>query len=226
MRRVVFVPLLITIALIAIAGGIGYWIYNGYMYYNTDDAQITGPIVNVSAPSAGNLATLTVKQGDNVTVGQVIATITPMTATTTASSGATAPAATTLKITSPINGTVLQTSAVQGQALSPGLPIAELTDLHSVNVTAYVDEGSIDNVKIGQDVDIHVDAYSDTSFTGHVQQIVMATAGEFSLLPTEDNASGNFTKVGQRIPVIISVDGNVGKALVPGMSVEVTIHIH
>jgi multidrug resistance efflux pump len=55
---------------------------------------------------------------------------------------------------------------------------------------------------------------------------VPATAGSFSLLPTQDNASGNFTKVAQRVPVIISVDGNGGKAILSGMSVEVTIHLH
>jgi multidrug resistance efflux pump len=102
----------------------------------------------------------------------------------------------------------------------------QVTDLNNINVTAYVDENSISNVKVGQNVDIKVDAYSDTSFTGHVQQIVPAAASEFSLLPTQDNASGNFTKVGQRIPVIITLDGNGGKNIVPGMSVEVTIHIH
>ena len=108
----------------------------------------------------------------------------------------------------------------------PGLTVVQVTDLNSVNVTAYVDEGAINNVKVGQDVDIHIDAYSDTSFTGKVQRIVMATAGQFSLLPTEDNVSGNFTKVGQRIPVVISLDGTSGKAVMPGLSVSVTIHIH
>ncbi len=91
---------------------------------------------------------------------------------------------------------------------------------------AYVDEGAINNISNGQSVDITVDSYSGTSLSGHVQQIVQAAAGEFSLLPTEDKASGNFTKVGQRIPVLISLDGTGGKDLVPGMSAEVTIHLH
>jgi multidrug resistance efflux pump len=72
---------------------------------------------------------------------------------------------------------------------------------------------------------VTVDAYSGTTFTGHIQQIVQATAGSFSLLPTQDNASGNFTKVSQRIPVIVTLDGN-GKDLVPGMSAQTTIHLH
>ena len=63
-------------------------------------------------------------------------------------------------------------------------------------------------------------------FSGHVSQIVGAAAEQFSLLPTEDNASGNFTKVSQRIPVNIELDGNPGFMLLPGMSAEATIHLH
>ncbi|HLZ63489.1 MAG TPA: HlyD family efflux transporter periplasmic adaptor subunit [Ktedonosporobacter sp.] len=219
MRRMILVPLLIVLAVLAIAGGIFYYAYNSYLYYTTDDAQLSGTIVPVMATSGGQLTTLSVKQGDTVTAGQAIATITP------ASNGATTtPSAITL--TSPIAGTILQTPVVAGQAVTPGLPLVELTDLNTLTVTAYVDEGSINNVKTGQDVDIHVDAFSDTTFSGKVQQIVQATAGSFSLLPTQDNASGNFTKVGQRIPVIISLTGNSGKNIIPGMSAEVTIHIH
>jgi multidrug resistance efflux pump len=215
----VFVPLLIFIALAAIGGGIFYWAYNNYLYYQTDDAQVSGQIVNVSAPLAGKLATLSVKQGDTVSAGQTIGTITPV------STGAPG-AGTSIDLTSPISGTIVQTAAVQNQVVVPGLTIVQVTNLNALNVTAYVDEGAIDNVKVGQDVDISVDAYSGTGFTGHVQQIVQSTEGEFSLLPTEDVASGNFTKVGQRVPVIITLDGNGGKDLVPGLSAEVSIHIH
>ena len=95
-----------------------------------------------------------------------------------------------------------------------------------MNVVAYVDENAINNVSTGQSVDIHIDAYSDTSFTGHVVQVIPAAAGQFSLLPNQDPTSGNFTKVGQRIPVVISLDANSGKLIMPGMSAEVTIHIH
>ena len=125
-----------------------------------------------------------------------------------------------------MNGTIIQVPTVQGQGVAPGLPIATVTNLNTITVTAYVDESAINNIQVGQSVDIKVDAYSDTNFTGHVQQIVKATAGQFSLLPNQDPTSSNFTKVGQRIPVIIILDGNGGKQLLPGMSVSVTIHIH
>jgi len=217
MRRVILVPILVVLAVAALLGGIGYYIYDSYMFYRTDDAQVTGNIVSVSAPTGGVLTTLSVKQNDSVTAGQSLGTVTPV------GSGA---AATAVNLTSPINGVVLTTPVVQGQTVAPGLTIVQVTDLSSLTVTAYVDESQLNNIKTTQDVDIHIDAYSDTTFTGKVQQIVQATAGSFSLIPNQDNTSGNFTKVGQRIPVVISLAGAGGKDIVPGMSVEVTIHLH
>ena len=223
MGRLILVPFLIFIALAAIGGGVAYWIYNNYTYYSTDDAQVNGQIVNVSAPTSGMLTSLSVKQGDGVTSGQTLGSITPA---STAGSNGSQGSPSAINITSPMSGRVLQVSAVQGQGVAPGLSLITLTDLSSVNVIAYVDESAISNISVGQSVDIHIDAYGDTSFSGHIQQIVQAAASEFSLLPTQDNASGNFTKVGQRIPVIITLNGNGGKDIVPGMSAEVTIHIH
>ncbi len=219
MRRMILVPVLIVLAVLAIIGGIGYYIYNGYMYYATDDAQVNGQIVNVSAPGNGQLATLSVKQGDKVTSGQTIGTI------SVAGTGANAQA-TTVNVTSPINGTIVQVPAIQGQSVAAGLTVVQVTDLSNLNVIAYVDENTINNVSNGQQVDVKVDAFNGTTYSGHVQQIVQATAGSFSLLPTQDNASGNFTKVGQRVPVIVNLNGNGGNDLVPGMSAQVTIHLH
>jgi len=219
----ILVPTLVVLAILAIAGGIAYYLYSNYISYHTDDAQVTGSILSISAPATGQITDLTVKLGDQITAGQTIAKITP--APTTSPTGARITPA-PINVTSPISGTVLQVPAIQGQVVAPGLTIAQLTNLNDVTITAFVDEGAINTIKIGQDVDVHVDAYSDTTFTGKVQQIVQATAGSFSLLPTQDNASGNFTKVGQRIPVIITLVGESGRTLMPGMSAEVTIHIH
>jgi multidrug resistance efflux pump len=222
MFRRIMIPILVFIALAAIAGGAIYWYWDGYMYYRTDDAQVSGQIVNVSAPAAGTLSTLSVSVGQAVSAGQIIGTVTVP--PTTAAGPASKPS--TVNLTSPINGTVVQVPAVQGQAVSPGLQLVSVTDLNSLNIVAYVDESSINNISVNQAVDISIDAYSGTSFSGHVEQIVQATAGQFSLLPNEDPTSGNFTKVGQRIPVLITLDSKNGKDIVPGMSAEVTIHLH
>jgi multidrug resistance efflux pump len=226
MRRTILVPLLIFVALAAIGGAVAYWIYDSYNFYRTDDAQVSGNIVSVSAPVAGTLTSLNVKLGAQVTAGQTIGAITPVSITSTASASGTSGSPASFDLTSPINGTILQVATVQGQNVSPGLSIVQVTDTNALAVIAYVDENSISNVNVGQTVDISIDAYSGTSFTGHVVQIIPAAAGTFSLIPNQDPTSGNFTKVGQRIPVVITLDSNANKLIVTGMSAQVTIHLH
>jgi multidrug resistance efflux pump len=226
MRRTILVPLLIFVALAAIGGAVAYWIYDSYNYYRTDDAQVTGNIVSVSAPVAGTLTSLDVKLGAQVTAGQTIGAITPVSITSTPSASGSSGSPTSFDLTSPINGTILQVATVQGQNVSPGLSIVQVTNTNALAVVAYVDENSISNVNVGQAVDISIDAYSGTNFTGHVAQIIPAAAGAFSLLPNQDPTSGNFTKVGQRIPVVITLDSNANKLIVTGMSASVTIHLH
>ena len=121
---------------------------------------------------------------------------------------------------------IVQVPAHVGQIVSPGVAIVQESDPRSLKITAYVDESAMKTIAIGQQVDIHVDAYSGMSLSGHVSQIVGASAGTFSLLPTQDTASGNFTKVSQRIPVNIYLDGPPDDTLLPGMSAEVTIQLH
>ena len=215
--RVILINILVFLALVAVIGIGGYLFYNNYNFYSTDDAQVTSNIVNITTTTPGTLNSLSVKVGDRVSGGQTIGTI-----NASDNKGGTI----SVNLTAPIGGTILQVPAVVGQVVTPGVPLAQETDLSNVTITAYVDEGALNNISTGQSVDIKVDAYSDTSFTGHVSQIINATASEFSLLPTQDNASGNFTKVGQRIPVIITLDGSAGKTLMPGMSATVTIHLH
>ncbi|EFH88562.1 HlyD family secretion protein [Ktedonobacter racemifer] len=217
MRRLILVPVLVFVALLAIAGAGAYWFYNSYNFYSTDDAQISGQILNISSPQAGQLTQLNVKQGDKVQAGQVIGSVAAVAQTGQKVN---------VNLTSPIDGTIVQETGVEGQLVSAGLSLAQVVDLSKLNVTAYVDETQLNNIKNGQDVDVSVDAYSGESFTGHIDHIVQATAGQFSLLPSSDNSSGNFTKVGQRVPVVVSLDGNGGHTLVPGLSATVKIHLH
>src|SRR5713226_9911783 len=120
MRRMILVPVLIFLALAAIGGGIAYWVYDSYTFYRTDDAQISAKIVNISVPMAGTLSTLSVKQGDTVTQGQTLATVT---GASSVSATGTATSPTSIDITSPLSGTILQVPSVQGQIVSPGLQI-------------------------------------------------------------------------------------------------------
>src|SRR5712691_6929269 len=160
MRRMIIVNGLIILAVLALIGIGGYLFCNNYYFYSTDDAQISGNIVNITPTASGTLSAINAKVGHQVTAGQVIGTINA----TSPATGAT----TTVNLTAPITGIILLVPAVAGQTVLPGLTLAEETDLSTVNVIAYVDEGALNNISINQSVDIHVDAYTSTSFTGHV----------------------------------------------------------
>jgi Multidrug resistance efflux pump len=215
MRRTILVTVLIVVAILAIVGGGAWYFYNNYQYYQTDDAQVSGKMLSISSTANGQLTSV-VSVGEKVASGQVVATVAGISATG---------AKTNINITTPIDGTVVQASVIQGQTVAAGTPLAQVANMDHPTVTAYIDEGQLNNVKVGQTVDVSVDAFSG-SYQGHVQQIVQATAGTFSLIPSTDNTSGNFTKVSQRVPVIIVLDGNGGNDLVPGLSATVTIHLH
>jgi membrane fusion protein (multidrug efflux system) len=92
-------------------------------------------------------------------------------------------------------------------------------------ITANYKETQLGKIKVGQDVDITVDAYKGTVFHGKVQTIAPASQNTFSLVPAS-NATGNFVKVTQRIPIrVIVVDPPADKPLRVGMSVETNVDI-
>jgi membrane fusion protein (multidrug efflux system) len=98
-----------------------------------------------------------------------------------------------------------------------------------VYITANFKETQIGRMKVGQEVDINVDAYKGVNFVGHVDNLSPAAQNKFSLVPPQ-NATGNFVKVTQRLPVRILVDKVDGGdlkdyALRPGMSVETSVKV-
>jgi len=136
-------------------------------------------------------------------------------------------------IYSPMNGVLGKRWVLKGDVVQPGQPIFTIFDLSNIWVTAYLEETKLSSINIGDKVEISVDAYPDQNFSGKVYQIGSNTASQFSLIPPS-NASGNFTKVTQRIPIKISIEpvnemGSPDPAdnfkLLPGMSVEIKIKI-
>jgi membrane fusion protein (multidrug efflux system) len=124
-------------------------------------------------------------------------------------------------IVSPIDGVVTRKSVEVGQIMQPGQGLMTVIPLQDTWVTANFKETQLAGVRPGQKAEIHVDMYGQ-SVTGHVDSIAGATGSRLSLLPPE-NATGNFVKVVQRIPVKILVDQTNGLILRPGMNVDVTI---
>jgi len=126
-------------------------------------------------------------------------------------------------ITAPIDGTVGARSLRLGQYVTPGTQLMAVVPLHAVYVVANFKETQLSYVREGQRVKIVIDTFPDVELTGHVDSLSPASGLEFSLLPP-DNATGNFTKIVQRIPVRIALDqSELNGLLRAGMSVEPTI---
>lgn len=131
------------------------------------------------------------------------------------------------ELRAPISGTVSQKDIESGQYIRPGQQIMAIANDENVWVVANFKEGQIGQIKEGESVNIEVDAYPDKVFRGKVKSIAGATGSKFALLPP-DNASGNFVKVEQRIPVkIVFTDPQDPKMpLKPGMNAVPTVQIN
>lgn len=132
-------------------------------------------------------------------------------------------------IYSPSDGVIAKRWVLAGDVVAPGQPIFTAFNLENVWVTANFEETKISSIRIGDPVHISVDAYANDDFSGEVLFVGAATASQFSLIPP-NNASGNFTKVTQRVPVRISIKSQSQSqlspvTLVPGMSVVVRIDL-
>ncbi len=131
------------------------------------------------------------------------------------------------RIITPSAGIVSKKAVELGQLVQPGQPLMTVVPLEDVWVTANLKETETADVTPGDSADITVDAYKGMHVRGHVESLSPATGAKFSLLPP-DNATGNFTKVVQRIPVRIHLDSPMDPVhpLRPGMSVVATIKTH
>ena len=128
-------------------------------------------------------------------------------------------------VKSPVAGIVSKKSVEPGQIIQPGQPLMTVIPLDRVWITANFKETQLKDMRVGLPVKVEVDAYGGREYTGKVESIAAATGSRFSLLPP-DNATGNFVKVVQRVPVKIALDeGQDPEHLLrPGMSVTPTVY--
>jgi len=125
------------------------------------------------------------------------------------------------KVRAEIAGTVTKRAVEPGQLVSPDRALMAIVDLADTWIVANLKETQLADIKPGQAVEIELDSFGG-QLRGHVDSVAAGTGSRFSLLPPE-NATGNFIKVTQRVPVKIKVDDRRGHLLRPGMSAEVII---
>ncbi len=128
------------------------------------------------------------------------------------------------EIRAPADGVIGNKAVEIGTFVQPGARLAALVPLNSVHVDANFKETQLASLKVGQMVKIEVDAFPDADIVGTVESVSPASGAVFSLLPPE-NATGNFTKIVQRVPVRVAVNPEIARQglLRPGLSVVVDV---
>jgi multidrug resistance efflux pump len=218
--RFEFLGLLIVL----VAGGLGFYFWHqGYYYYSTNHAFVTGNVVNITPNRTGSLTNIYYRVGDTVQAGDTIATL----QTNTGGS---------YDAISPISGQIVSEGSLPtilvgtgqqlgvGQVLQEGQNIAQVVDPTSIQIIAVVDPSHSKDVVPGQDVDIHVPAVTSDIVHGTVNTI----------LPVASNwAAGNpnpayqqYLQQYQGVPVEINLGGTGGYTFRPGDPASVTIHTH
>lgn len=133
------------------------------------------------------------------------------------------------RITAPVDGVIAKRWSLPGDIVQPGQTLFTINEGTDIWVAVYLEETKFSTIRLGQPATFTLDAYPDLTFSGNIYYIGTNAASEFSLIPP-NNASGNYTKIAQRIPLKISVERIEGKAsrqeqpkLVSGMSATVKI---
>jgi multidrug resistance efflux pump len=225
LRRIIL-PAAFVILIIAAVVGYTIW-RNSQMYVSTDNASISGQPVQVGSMNAGRVDVINPTIGSMVHKGDVLATVALPSQTGTSQNGTPivgflGASDTRVEVVAPFDGVVIATPVAIGSTVQAGQSIVTLVDPTQLWVNANVDETDFSRLQVGQSVTVHVDALS-ADVPGRVESITPATAATFSIIPTQ-NASGNFNKVTQLVPVRISLSlGNQPTLL--GSSVEVKIRV-
>ena len=128
------------------------------------------------------------------------------------------------KITAPTPGSVSKKLVEVGQLVQPGQTLMNIASDTGLFVTANFKETQLDDLRVGQPVELEVDAYGGAKIDGVVESISAATGARFTLLPP-DNASGNFTKVVQRVPVRIRITKGLDAARPLRIGLSVVAHV-
>lgn len=206
---------LIVIAIVAVVAAgalIVNWILTASNYVTTNNAQIDGTQITITAPASGTLTDWTPTMGTALTSQEAVGRIALQT-------GYMQPQ---IVVRAPASGVVAVNSGVNGSFVAAGTSLAIAYNPSDVFVTARVDETAVAAVKVGATADVSVDAFPGTTLHGQVVEIKTGAAGVFSLFG-QSNTTGNFQKVTQVIPVKIAIEDRQNLPLVPGMNVTARI---
>lgn len=203
-RMLVIAAIVVLIAGLGIAG---YFIYESNFYYQTDNAKVDAMIYQLTAKASGKLLKVYVVQGEAVTAGQVLARV---------EDGS--------LVRSPIEGTVVNVNAEEGDYVTPSDVVVVVAKTSDVYITANVEETNILEIHPGQSVVVSLDAYGQ-SFDGYVVDVNTVTSTKLSGSASSFTTSGTYTKVTQLLPVKIKLVDDIDLADIIGTNATVKIRI-
>lgn len=205
--RLILTNIIGMIVVLALIAGGSYYYYQSANYVKTDEAKVAATMGQIVAPTSGKLSGWTVEEGDDVTKDAQV--------------GKVSDGKQTVGLSSSMEGKVIKKEASDNQMVQAGQVLAQTADMNNLYITANIKEDKLKDIEKGDSVDVTVDGDSGTTFEGEVEEIGYATTSTFSVMP-QQNTSGNYTKVTQKVPVKISIKAPSDKVL-PGMNAEVKI---
>jgi multidrug resistance efflux pump len=220
--------LVLILAALGTATVVGYrWYEDSLNYVSTDNAQVTGPMIQVGGLAAGRVTSVRYDVGDHVNQNDVVAQLSVPMAVSVLPNGAannqfTGTTDTQVDVRSPVSGVVVARTGNPGDTVQAGQSLLTVVPPNQLWVTANVEETQTSKLAPGQTVTVHVDNLQ-ADLNGHVAAVAQASAQSFSAIP-QQNLSGNYTKVTQLQPVKIVLD-QTDPRLAVGTSVEVKIRV-
>lgn len=205
---------IVVVVILLVAFVAFYLNYQKANFVKTENASVQSNMITVASKIGGTVLDVKVKQGDFVKKGDILIEIDPLTSDSSQIDNS--------FVRATIDGTILKTLNGEGQSISAGQTVCYIADENDKYVISNIDETDINNIHIGQNVDIKIDQYGDQEFSGRVVEVGSATTSAFSIVSS--TASGNYTKSTQVAPVKIVFEQNIDDILI-GANAEVNIHI-
>lgn len=199
----------ILMVIVVAACSVGYYFYiENTNYFSTDNAKVTAKMYPITPMSAGKILEWNVNAGDLVKKDEVLGRqdVLPY-------------------ITSPIDGTIVKSDAIKNQMVGATTQLAVVADTSNMYIGVNIEETDIMKIKIGQEVDVKVDAYPGRTFKGKITDIDNTTQTYFSTSASSLTTSGTYTKVTQLVPVKVTIDNKEKLPMTFGMNANVKIKI-
>ena len=205
----VIAVLVLTLLLAAGVGTVFHFYTRTVNYVTTDNARVTTNIIRIMSPMGGTLERLTVAPGHRVAEDEIIGWVDH--------NG---------PLRSPVNGVVVESSAVLNQVVAPMEPVAVIADTDRIHIQANISENDIMRVQRGQTVIVTIDALGNRQFTGYISEIGRITSAELTGNVLFFNTGGTFTRVTHLIPVEIIIIDDFDLSHLIGVNARVQIRVN